>query len=114
MSLPSTHVRKILSPQTTGVEPALPFGIGSFQAMLVFSSHFAGMPFSWEMPLLSGPRHWGQFSARTASGSTMTAKQARMRFTLAFLIKVAFRLFGMRRLDAAFFLSLPFRPRQGI
>src|SRR6188474_424195 len=62
-SLPSAPVRKMRSPQMIGVELPLP-GSVSFQARFLVSLNAAGRFFSLEMPLLSGPRHWGQLSAR--------------------------------------------------
>src|SRR5262245_19427944 len=63
-SLPSALVRKMRSPQMTGVESAMP-GIGSFQTMFFFSLHSTGSLVSLQMPSLVGPRHCGQLSART-------------------------------------------------
>src|SRR6266849_2640086 len=65
-SLPSSAVRKMRSPQTAGVEPAQP-GVLNFQTTFFDSSHSVGRFFSLLMPLLSGPRHCGQLSARTTT-----------------------------------------------
>ena len=67
------EVRKIESFHTQGVAPACP-GKGSRQATLVRLPHSMGRFFSVEMPLLPGPRHWGQFSAwREAADPQRTA-----------------------------------------
>src|SRR5262249_20352180 len=65
MSLPSAAVRKILSPQTAGVELPWP-GRGLFQTTFSLSDHFVARPVSELTPSLCGPRHCGQFSAAAA------------------------------------------------
>src|SRR5712692_7088458 len=58
---PSSHVvRKILFPQTIGEECPFP-GSGVFHLMFLVPFHSVGRFFSAETPLLSGPRHVGQF-----------------------------------------------------
>ena len=47
-------------------EPPMP-GMGSVQATFFFSPQTVGSLVSLEMPVLSGPRHCGQLSARTGS-----------------------------------------------
>ena len=54
--LPSSQVRKILSPQMAGVDDPSP-GRGNFQARFLSALHSTGRSFDLEMPLLSGPRH---------------------------------------------------------
>src|SRR5580704_16041464 len=63
------------SPQTTGVAPAGP-GRGSLHARLSALSNLVGRFFSSQTPLLCGPRHWGQLSART--GTITTPERASM------------------------------------
>jgi hypothetical protein len=60
----STDVRKIRSPHTAGVAPPGP-GNGNRHATFSVFDHFVGVFVSFEMPLFFGPRHCGQFSART-------------------------------------------------
>src|SRR5262245_2078304 len=73
-SEPSSLVTKMRSPQTHGVEPAIP-GILSFQTMFLPSPHSAGILVSLQIPSLVGPRHCGQSSAR--DDDPKAAKQAK-------------------------------------
>src|SRR6185312_12360518 len=69
-------VRKIRSPQTTGVE--LPrSGRDTFQRMFFESLQSSGRFFSWVTPSASGPRQAGQLSARVATATRQTRSEAR-------------------------------------
>jgi hypothetical protein len=59
----SADVRKMRSPHTIGVEPALP-GNGVRHATFSVLLQVAGRPVSLLTPSLFGPRQRGQFSAR--------------------------------------------------
>jgi hypothetical protein len=74
---PSSLVTKTRSPQTHGVEPAIP-GILSFHKMFLPSPHSVGTFVSLEMPSFVGPRHCGQLSARAA----VTNAKAQVRHTM--------------------------------
>jgi hypothetical protein len=71
------------SPHTTGVEPALPGGNGSFQAMFLVSLHSVGTFFSWDIPLSVGPRQSGQLSAQAMAPqeATISELKTHRRFT---------------------------------
>src|SRR5215813_13495255 len=72
--LPAAMFRKILSPQMIGVEP---LQLGRLTLQVTFSSvpQWVGRFFSLLMPFRNGPRHCGQFSARTnLADSTVTRK----------------------------------------
>src|SRR6478609_8886360 len=73
----SSLVTKMRSPQTHGVEPAIP-GIFSFHTMFLLSPHSVGTPVSFEMPSLVGPRHCGQLTAR----AVVTNAKAQVRHTM--------------------------------
>src|SRR5262245_48828425 len=80
-------LRKMWSPQMIGVAP-LRLGSGIFHAMFSVVDHFVGRPFSMLMPLASGPRQVGQFSAaeRVATNARQpTPRKARNRFNTALL-----------------------------
>ena len=87
-SVPSREERNMRFPQTMGVEPEpdLPGKGGRvyFQAMFLVSLHSTGRLVSLHMPLLSGPRHPGQFSPQTvvAIAQRTSAKARRKRIVL--------------------------------
>src|SRR5438445_12597331 len=56
-----------------GVEPAIP-GNGACHTMLSVALHSVGRFISLQMPLLAGPRHCGQLSARTAPVHTQPTR----------------------------------------
>src|SRR5271156_6294584 len=58
------------SPQTTGVAPAGP-GSGNLKTRLSALSNLVGRSFSSQTPLLCGPRHCGQLSARAEAVTTV-------------------------------------------
>src|SRR5262249_126833 len=66
---PSCEVRKIRSPQTTGVEPPMP-GSVSVQATFFEALHLVGRPVSELTPSFVGPRHCGQLSAAARPATT--------------------------------------------
>ena len=68
-------VRKILSPQMMGVE--LPGNSSAtFHFTFSLADHLSGKLVSEECPCPVGPRHAGQFSARTVSPSAARSEQA--------------------------------------
>src|SRR5262249_1540260 len=74
-SLPSAMFRKILPPQMIGVEP---LQLGSPTLQVTFSSALqrVGRFASPLMPFRDGPRHWGQFSARTNLADSRVTRNA--------------------------------------
>src|SRR5262245_5563832 len=84
---PSPLRTKRRSPQTIGVAPPMP-GNFSDQRTFLFSSQVVGRPISLEMPLRSGPRQEGQFSAweiDTVRNNTISEAGVRSDFTSEFL-----------------------------
>src|SRR5437899_3226304 len=71
--LASATLRKTTSPQIIGVAP-LRSGIASFQAILSSGDQRTGRLVSGLIPFSPGPRHCGQFSARSA-GTESTARE---------------------------------------
>src|SRR6476646_5939305 len=70
-------VRKILSPQTTGVE--LPGNSsGAFQRTFSLPLHLSGTFVSAQWPCPVGPRHAGQLSARALAGRAMALRRVVM------------------------------------
>src|SRR5262249_49142150 len=67
-SLPLELVRKMRSPQITGVDPTLP-GRGSFQTTFWDSLQRIGSRWLRATPLLSGPRQFGQLYARRSAAA---------------------------------------------
>jgi hypothetical protein len=63
-------VTNTLSPQMTGVDVPLP-GSATFHFTFDDSLHVVGGLASGATPLASGPRHCGQFSARTKGLDTI-------------------------------------------
>src|SRR5262245_30169565 len=71
----STEVRKILLPQTHGVELPSP-GSLSFQRRFLLSPNSVGNPVSLETPSFFGPRHCGQFSADAGPANVTESRKA--------------------------------------
>src|SRR5688572_19407159 len=68
-------VRKMRSPQRTGVE--LPgYSSGTFHLTFSLGPHVNGRPFSVEWPWPVGPRHAGQLSARATTAEQSNASRA--------------------------------------
>src|SRR5262245_13337139 len=61
-SSPAVDVRKMRSPQTTGLDSPWP-GSLNFQSTFLSGPHSVGRFFSAECPSFFGPRHCGQLSA---------------------------------------------------
>src|SRR6185312_3288053 len=80
-SSPSATFKNSRSFQITGVEP-LQLGNASFQAMFSSGDHFHGKSFSLLMPFKFGPRHCGQFSARTIANTPTRRQVTAMRFSI--------------------------------
>ena len=60
------------SSQTAGVAPLKP-GSGATHATPSVLLHWTGNPFSVVEPFKYGPRHWGQFSARSGAATIAAA-----------------------------------------
>src|SRR5262249_54861479 len=82
----SATFRKMLLPQMMGVAPVL-LGIASFQTTCSVVLQRSGRSFSPLMPFRFGPRHCGQFSARTGRASTHTTTASNRRVRTSALLR---------------------------